>query len=530
MDGKKINNMPGQRIPSGHPSKSDKSGTTALKAGNKPYKSGKQQWNKAQNNKVNGKSTPYRGAEHRPSSGKPATGRATVTERKPVEGMEGMEARRLALKVIRDVTENDAYASLSLNRALTGCGLNPQDRRLVTRLVYDTLDRIMYLDHALNQVMARPDTDIKLLNILRLGACQILLEDKIPESAATNTSVQLCVEAGMAGLKGVCNGILRNLIRRKDELEWPDPETEPVRALSLKYSVPEWLAEKLLSDWGNETEALLAYRNTEATVTVRGNLLEGGEAELDRLLEKKVWGKQPGLLPYSRKINGMADVAQDTDFLSGRFSIQSESSMMACLAVDVRRGKQVLDACAAPGGKTCFLAELMGGTGRVQAWDVHEHRVKLIEAQTTRLKLENVRPMVRDATKFRPEMELTMDAVLLDAPCSGLGVIAEKPDIKSRVSAESIAELTALQKMLLDTVSRYVKKGGTFVYSTCSVLKDENERQIEAFLESHPDFELQKLPETVPEQFRRYEGTGLQLLPHRDGVEGFYICRMKRKA
>ncbi len=444
--------------------------------------------------------------------------------------MEGMEARRLALKVIRDVTENDAYASLSLNKVLTGCGLNPQDRRLVTRLVYDTLDRIMYLDHALSQVMAKPDTDIKLMNILRLGACQILLEDRIPESAATNTSVQLCVEAGMAGLKGVCNGILRNLIRKKDELEWPDPESEPIRAMSLKYSVPEWLAEKLLADWGDEAEKLLAYRNTEATVTVRGNLLAGGEDELDKLLDKKVWEKQPGILPCSRKISGMADVAQDTDFLSGHFSIQSESSMMACMAMDVKRGKQVLDTCAAPGGKTCFLAELMGGTGRVQAWDVHEHRVKLIEAQTNRLKLENVRPMVRDATKFRPEMEQTMDAVLLDAPCSGLGVMAEKPDIKNRVKPESIEELTALQKTLLDTVSRYVRKGGTFVYSTCSVLKDENERQIKAFLESHPDFEMQKLPETIPEQFRQYEGIGLQLLPHRDGVEGFYICRMKRKA
>ena len=505
-----------------------KSGMYAGKSDGFHKKSGASSWNGPRKEGPHGSHPRTEGNNRR--NVHPGTDRRPRAEQKPAEGMEGMEARRLALKVIRDVTENDAYASLSLNKVLTGCGLNPQDRRLVTRLVYDTLDRIMYLDHALSQVMAKPDTDIKLMNILRLGACQILLEDRIPESAATNTSVQLCVEAGMAGLKGVCNGILRNLIRKKDELEWPDPESEPIRAMSLKYSVPEWLAEKLLADWGDEAKQLLAYRNTEATVTVRGNLLAGGEDELDKLLDKKVWEKQPGILPCSRKISGMADVAQDTDFLSGHFSIQSESSMMACMAMDVKRGKQVLDTCAAPGGKTCFLAELMGGTGRVQAWDVHEHRVKLIEAQTNRLKLENVRPMVRDATKFRPEMEQTMDAVLLDAPCSGLGVMAEKPDIKNRVKPESIEELTALQKTLLDTVSRYVRKGGTFVYSTCSVLKDENERQIKAFLESHPDFEMQKLPETIPEQFRQYEGIGLQLLPHRDGVEGFYICRMKRKA
>lgn len=503
------------------------SGTKTKNASGYSHKSGNKAWN---NDRRDAAHDRFHRNDRGHGGNTSGTDRSVRTEQKPAEGMEGMEARRLALKVIRDVIENDAYASLSLNKVLTGCGLNPQDRRLVTRLVYDTLDRIMYLDHALNQVMARPDTDIKLMNILRLGACQILLEDRIPESAATNTSVQLCTEAGMAGLKGVCNGILRNLIRKKDELEWPDPETEPIRAMSLKYSVPEWLAEKLLDDWGGEAEKLLAYRNTEATVTVRGNLLTGGEEELDRLLDRKVWEKQAGVLPCSRRISGMADVARDTDFLSGNFSIQSESSMMACLAVDVKRGKQVLDACAAPGGKTCFLAELMGGTGRVQAWDVHEHRVKLIEAQTTRLKLENVRPMVRDATKYRPEMDQSMDAVLLDAPCSGLGVMAEKPDIKNRVKPENIAELTALQKTLLDTVSRYVKKGGNFVYSTCSVLKDENEYQIKAFLENHPDFELQKLPDAIPEQFRQYEGTGLQLLPHRDGVEGFYICRMKRKA
>lgn len=224
----------------------------------------------------------------------------------------------------------------------------------------------------------------------------------------------------------------------------------------------------------------------------------------------------------------MADIARDADFLAGNFSIQSESSMMACMAVAPKRGMKVLDCCAAPGGKSCYLAEMMGGTGRVQAWDLYPHRVALIEAQIKRLGLENVRPMTRDAATHRADLDRTMDAVLLDAPCSGLGVISEKPDIKLHVSEDSINELTALQSRLLDTVCEYVRTGGTFVYSTCSVLKDENQRQIEAFLERHPDFRIVPLPETIPEHFRRYESTGLQLLPYRDGVEGFYICRMER--
>ena len=168
--------------------------------------------------------------------------------------IEGLPARRLALSVIRAVTENGAFANQALDARLTNCGLPQVDRRLAARLCYDTLEHLLTIDWALNQVMARPDTDIKLRNILRLGACQILFEDRIPESAATNTAVTLCRELDMEGLAGVCNGILRSLVRMKDHLEWPDPDKEPVKALSIKHSVPEWLVEKLLADWGDQAE------------------------------------------------------------------------------------------------------------------------------------------------------------------------------------------------------------------------------------------------------------------------------------
>ena len=223
------------------------------------------------------------------------------------------------------------------------------------------------------------------------------------------------------------------------------------------------------------------------------------------------------------------DIARDADYLAGNFSIQSGGSMLACLAVNVKRGQQVLDCCAAPGGKTCYLAELMGGTGRIQAWDIHEHRVALIEAQMKRLGLENIRPMIRDAAKKREDLDGTMDAVLLDAPCSGLGFLAQKPDLKLRVTEESVKELTELQAKLLDTVCGYVKPGGTLVYSTCSILKDENERQAERFLERHPEFEEIPLPESIPEKYRERRARGLQLLEHRDGLEGFYLIRMRKK-
>ena len=445
------------------------------------------------------------------------------------KSMEGLAARRTALKVIRQVTEEGAYASLALDAALKNCGLSGADRRLVSRLVYDTLDHLIRLDWALAQVMAKPDTDIRLKNILRLGACQILIEDRIPESAATNICVQLCAELGMPGLKGVCNGILRNLIRKKDELSMPDETAEPEKAAALKYSVPEWLYRKLREDYGDEADLILSFRSPEDGWMLRPNLTRTDNAGFEQLLAKKVWKKEKADLPHAWKITGAMDIARDADYLAGNFSIQSGGSMIACLAMDVKRGQQILDCCAAPGGKTCYLAELMGGTGRVQAWDIHEHRVALIEAQARRLGLENIRPMVRDAEKHREDLTGTMDAVLLDAPCSGTGFLAQKPDLKLRVTEESVTELTALQEKLLDTVCGYVKPGGTLVYSTCSVMKDENERQAERFLQRHPEFEETGLPGTVPEKYRTGGGRGIQLLEHRDGLEGFYVIRMRRK-
>ena len=468
-----------------------------------------------------GGKTAFRSGEKRPYPPHPAAPK--------VEGSDGLPARRLALEVIRAVTENDAYASLVLDEKLNKCALPLVDRRLAARLVYDTLEHLLTLDYALNSLMAKPDTDIKLRNVLRLGACQILLEDRIPESAACNTSVALCKELGMEGLAGVCNGILRNLVRQKDEIKYPDPQTEPVKALSIRYSVPEWLVTRLMADWGEDAEKLMGFHQPNAAVTIRPNLMKMDEAAFEKFLESKVWEKEKGMLPFSWRIRNMAEIAHDAGFVGGKFSIQSESSMMVCLAAAPKNGMQILDACAAPGGKSCLLAEMMQGTGRVQAWELHPHRADLIAAQVQRLGLENVRPMTRDALKRREELDGTMDIVLLDAPCSGLGVMSEKPDVKYRVTEKSVEELVQLQSALLDAVCPYVKKGGTLVYSTCSVLKDENVRQAEKFLARHPEFELLPLPETIPAQVRQYETTGLQLLPQRDGVEGFYLCRMRRK-
>ena len=450
----------------------------------------------------------------------------------PAPVNDGLAARRAAYRVLCEVTENGAYAALALDRQLTRSGLSTADRHLAASLVYDTLDNQMRLDWALSKFLQKEDTEPKLRIILRLGACQILLYDKIPESAAVNTTVSLCKDAGLEGLSGVCNAILRNLIRSRDEIVYPDETQEPEKFLSVMFSVPEWLVRQLIADYGYPTaKAIVSYRQREAGATLRPNLMQLDHAAFEKLLNSKVWKWEKGQAPDAYIVHGAADLAQDADFQSGRFSIQSESSMFAALALTVRPGMQVLDVCAAPGGKTCYLAERMNGTGRVQSWDLHPHRVRLIEAQARRLHLDNVRPMARDATALRDELVQTMDAVLLDAPCSGTGVMAGKPDVKYRVTAEGVAELAETQRKLLDTCCQYVKRGGQFVYSTCSLLPEENAQQLHAFLERHPEFELLPLPETFPAHLRDHAGAdGLQILPCRDGLDGFFIALMRRKA
>ena len=439
-------------------------------------------------------------------------------------------SRKVALQIFQDVVRKDAYAALSLDDRMKDTNLSQLDKRFCASIVYTTLENLIRIDYVLSFFLKDAENlEPTVRDVLRISVCQLLFHDRVPENAVVDEAVKLVRGAGLEGLTGLTNAVLRSVVRGKDEIKWPAKE-EGAKYLSIMYSVPLWLAERILAAYGEDlAEKICAFRTESHYTVIRPNMMKLTDDQFEALLGKKVWDVEKGAVPHAYRVRRAAEIAQDADYFNGSFSIQGESSMLAAQAVDVKRGMQVLDCCAAPGGKSAYLAEAMAGTGRVYAWDVHEHRVTLIKAAMRRLRLENVRPVVRDASVIKEDLIGTMDAVLLDAPCSGLGVMDNKPDIKYRATPESVKELTGIQEKLLNTCCQYVKRGGTLVYSTCSILPEENGEQIRKFLSAHPDFALAPLPDSFDERFKtHYSENGLQLLPHRDGVEGFFIARMRR--
>ncbi len=441
-------------------------------------------------------------------------------------------ARYIAFMALQDVLKKDTYANMALDARFNTVNMSQADKRLATSITYTTLENLIRIDHILSQFLQ--DTSSlpeNLIDLLRTAVCQMFFMDKLPENAIVDETVKISKYIKLESLSGVVNGVLRNIIRKKDEIVYPSPE-EKSKYISIMHSMPEWIVKMLIDEYGEEeAEKICAFRKDKHPITIRFNRNRFTNESFEKqVLSKKVWTWEKGILPDSYYVYGISELSRDNDYLAGNYSVQGESSMISAMAVNPKVGKNVLDCCAAPGGKTAWIAETMLGTGRVYAWDVHDHRVALIRAMQKRLQLDNIRPAVHDALIVKPDLVGTMDAVLLDAPCSGIGVMDDKPDIKLHISKESVDELCALQEKLLDTCCEYVKRGGTFVYSTCSILPCENKKQIKAFLERHPDFKVAKFPDNIPDSLScQADELGLQLLTSRDNVEGFYIVRMKRE-
>ena len=442
-----------------------------------------------------------------------------------------LTARDAALRALQDVVRGDAYAAQALDRRLEEARLRPDDRRLAAGLFYSAAENRLYLEYMLARFLEQKPEPI-VGDILHIAAAQILFMDRVPDHAAVDEAVKQVRAARREGFTGLVNGVLRNLIRARDagELTLPDREANPIQWLSVKYSVAAPAAKRLIDAYGLDGAAAIAgWTPPRREQTVRPNRLRMDAAAFEKWLDGQGLRWRRGVVPGAWVIEDAGNLAATEGYRTGMFSIQGQSAMLAALAVEPKPGMQILDACAAPGGKSCLMAECMGSSGRVHAWDVHAHRVELIRAATRRLGLENVRPAERDARRLPEDMRLTMDAVLVDAPCSGLGVIAEKPDIKYRQTEESLAALPPIQRDILNACAAATRPGGLLVYATCTILPEENGTQVRAFLEAHPEFEPDLSDAWLPEALRpRLEGGMLQIRPDRDGLEGFFIARMRR--
>ncbi len=440
------------------------------------------------------------------------------------KGEARLSAREVARRALSDVVRSGSYVSAALDRHLNTSHLSADDKRLAASLFYTAVENRLLLEARLSLFWTeRPEAVVE--DILHIAAAQILLMDRIPDHAAVDEAVKQTRASGRDGLAALVNGILRSLIRARDAGELPEI-TDP----AIRYSVAPNLVQRLTEAYGaEEAEKIMADR-PRPSQTIRLNRMKTSVEDFEKYLKTHDVIFERGTVPGAYRCPAAGNLARLDGYRNGYFSIQGESSMLAALAVEPKPGMNVLDACAAPGGKSALIAETMGDVGRVYAWDVYEHRVELIRAAKKRLRLDCLRPAVRDARTPYADFEFYMDAVLVDAPCSGLGVIADKPDIKYRLTEEQIESLLPLQRELLENCARFVKVGGLLVYSTCTILPEENEKQVRAFLERHPEFAPETDASYLPESLRGRCTDGMaQLLSYRDHVEGFFIARMRRK-
>lgn len=425
-----------------------------------------------------------------------------------------MSARELAVNVLYKIEFGEGYSNVTLDKELERSDLVGVEKAFASELVYGVLTWKIALDEIIKKYSSIRLKKISpwILNILRIGIYQIAFLDKIPESAAVNESVKLAKRYGHEASSKFVNAILRKIEKNEMDKLLDYLASKPLmedEVISIVTSHPVWMVDALLKEYDKKfVIELLNANNIKPNITLRVNSLRTNREELLKLLRLKNIECQEGNLKDSIRVEKMRD------FGSSYFTVQDEAAQLACLKLDVKPGESVLDACSAPGGKATYLAELMKEKGKIDAWDIHPHRIKLVEEAQKRLGLSVIHSEVRDASIPNISFDGRYDKILLDVPCSGLGVIRKKPDIKWTRKEEDIKELMKTQEKILDACSAYLKVGGKMVYSTCTILKEENELQVEQFLKRHKEFELVEM---------------CNLYPHVDGTDGFFIAVLKRK-
>lgn len=453
-------------------------------------------------------------------------------------------ARDVALEVLGAVEDRGAYANLALGEALGRSGLSAADRGLATELVYGVERRRMTLDWVLARFLRDPPERLApwVRNLLRLSLYQLIYLTRIPPEAAVNEAVELAKARGHRGLAGLVNAVLRAYLRGRENLAWPDPAREPVKYLSVTGSHPEWLVERWVERLGvPETAGLLAADNAAPPVVFRVNLLRTTRSEfLAGLVERGEQAEASELVPEGVILRSRHGVEGLPELIAGLAQVQDEAAMLIAHLVAPVAGERVLDAASAPGGKATHLAELMGDRGEVLALDVHPGKLRLVGENAARLGLTIVRTEVGNALEVgaRPEYRRAFDRALLDAPCTGLGVLRRRADARWRKQPGDLPALAGQQQAMLASVAGTVRLGGRLVYATCSTELEEGEEVVADFLTRHgEEFTLREAQGVLAERgipaaavASAFAGPYLRLWPHRHGTDGFFAACLDRRA
>ena len=418
--------------------------------------------------------------------------------------------RRTAFRILLEVEEEKAFSNLSSNKYIKQN--NPENPAFVRELVYGVLSNKLLLDYYLNLLIPSGIEKVKKREktLLRMGLYQLKFMKNIPQYAAVNETVSLA-KSLCRGREGFINGVLRGYIKKQGELQLPCDDTDEI--LSVKYSFSPWIIKMWKKQYGQEsTIKLMEASNSRPVLCIRVNLMKTTVEELSHLLSEKGMvvdkGRYSDIVLY---VSG-SNILDLEEYKKGLFSIQDETSVLACQYLEPRPGDLVIDTCASPGGKTSAIGEMMDNRGKIISCDIYPHKLELIKKQADRLGITIIETKLLDGIKGDKALSGKADKVLVDAPCSGLGVIRKKPEIKYK-EQKDIQKLIKVQSDILNNASYYVKPNGVLLYSTCTINKDENDEQIEKFIKTHEDFEI------------LYEK---QFLPT-DGLDGFFICKMMKK-
>ncbi|MBW2477818.1 MAG: 16S rRNA (cytosine(967)-C(5))-methyltransferase RsmB [Deltaproteobacteria bacterium] len=445
-----------------------------------------------------------------------------------------MSARRLALDVLRRVSEG-GYADRCLDHALKESPfLDPRDRALATELVYGILRLQNRLDFALNQFTRKPlkklEPDAQWL--LRLGAYQILELDRIPGPVAVYETVNLTKRVGLFRLTGLINAVLRRLLRAAESLQWPDPAVDPVVYLTWRLSLPKWLAQQFFRDLGQEAISFAASLLEPAPFSIRVNTLKISRAAYLQKLAENGHTAAPNIFaPEGLTIKGRGSSPLPGD-AQGWYQVQDEASMLISHLVAPKPNERVIDVCAAPGGKTTHLASLSDNQATIDAVDLHSHRVRLIDQGAKRLGATRITSHIWDMTDAPAFLATkSYDAVLVDAPCSGLGVLRRNPEIRWRLHPDDLVDLANRQKQILKQSAQLVKPGGRLIYSVCTVSGQETQEVIDSFLLEHSEFSPDPFNHDTPQTWAvLFDELGqFRSWPHRHGLDGFFAVRLRRQ-